>query len=67
MATAKSETQKLLDRLPDDASFEDIQYQLYVRQKIDRGLADVRDGRVIDHDEVQRRVASWREESSGPK
>ncbi len=67
MATAKQEAQKLLDLLPENASFEDIQYQLYVRQKIDRGLADARDGRVIDHDEVQRRVASWREESSGPK
>jgi predicted transcriptional regulator len=67
MPTAKSEAHKLIDLLPDDASFEDIQYQLYVRQKIERGLADVRDGRVIDHDEVQRRVASWRDESSGPK
>ena len=67
MATAKYEAQKLIELLPDDASFEDIQYQLYVRQKIDRGLADARDGRVIDHEEVQRRVASWGEESSGRK
>ncbi|MGA2496778.1 MAG: hypothetical protein ABSH20_03510 [Tepidisphaeraceae bacterium] len=60
MATAKSEAQKLIALLPDDASFEDIQYQLYVRQEIDRGLVDVRDGRMIDHDEVPRRVTLWR-------
>jgi len=30
MATAKEEVRKLLDALPDDSSFEDIQYHIYV-------------------------------------
>jgi hypothetical protein len=33
METAKEEVRKLLDQIPDDASFEDIQYHIYVRQK----------------------------------
>ena len=36
MATAKDEIRKLLDRLPDDASLEDIQYHIYVREKVDK-------------------------------
>jgi predicted transcriptional regulator len=59
MGTAKDEVRKLLDRLPDDSSFEDIQYHIYVREKIDRGLQDVREGRVLSQEEVERRMAKW--------
>ena len=40
-----------------DASLEDIQYDVYVRQKIQQGLEDVDGGRTIGHAEVQRRLA----------
>ena len=40
MQTAKQEVQELLQDLPDDATFEDIQYHIYVKQKISQGLAD---------------------------
>jgi predicted transcriptional regulator len=67
MNTLKAELHKLIEQMPDDASYEDVQYQIYVRQKIERGLAEVREGRVIDHEEVKRRVGSWQDESSGRK
>ena len=57
MATAKEQVRKLLDVLPEDASLEDIQYHIYVRQQVDRGLADVEAGRVVSHDEVVRRLS----------
>ncbi len=38
---------------------EDIQYHIYVRQKIDQGLEDADAGRVLSHDEVRRRLAKW--------
>ena len=38
LKTAKDEVRELLENLPDDASLEDIQYHLCVRQKIQRGL-----------------------------
>lgn len=46
----------ILDTLPDDASWEDIQYHLYVRQQIDAGLEDEVAGRLIDSDEMRRRL-----------
>ena len=61
MATAKQEVLKVLDTLPEDASLEDIQYHLYVLQRIERGRQDVEAGRVLPHDEVERRMARWLE------
>ncbi|MFN0052682.1 MAG: hypothetical protein ACKV0T_10860 [Planctomycetales bacterium] len=59
MSTAKTDVRAILDRLPEDASLEDIQYQIYVRQKIERGLKDVREGRTVTHEEAQRQLEKW--------
>ena len=53
--------------LPEDASLEDIQYHIYVRQKIERGLRDLENGRVVSQEEAERRMAQWLGESNGPK
>ncbi len=49
----------MLDQLPDDASFEDIQYHIYVREKVERGLKDIEEGRVLTQEEVERRMSKW--------
>ena len=59
MESAKEQVQQILDTLPEDVSLEDIQYHIYVRQKIEQGLDDVDAGRVIKHSEVQQRLAKW--------
>ena len=59
MDTAKDQVEQILSELPEDATLEDIQYHIYVRQKIERGLADLDAGRVISHAEVQQRLAKW--------
>jgi predicted transcriptional regulator len=59
METAKDQVQQILQKLPEDASLEDIQYHIYVRQKIQQGLDDVEAGRVLSHAEVQKRLAKW--------
>jgi predicted transcriptional regulator len=59
MKTAKQEVRDLLDQLPENASLEDIQYHIYVRQKIQRGLEDEAKGRVVSQAEVERRMARW--------
>ena len=59
METPKQQVQAILENLPEDASLEDIQYHIYVRQKIEQGLEDAAAGRVISHEEVQRRLAKW--------
>jgi len=59
MRTAKQEVKKLLDQIPDAASYEEIQYHIYVRQKIERALKDVAEGRTVSQEEVERRMAKW--------
>lgn len=49
----------LIARLPDDASFEDIQYQLYVLDKVRRGEEDIRAGRVHTPAEARALLAKW--------
>ena len=61
MKTAKEEVLELLEQLPEDASLEDIQYHIYVRQKIQRGLDAVREGKVINQEEAERRMGQWLE------
>jgi predicted transcriptional regulator len=57
--TAKQDVRRVLDGLPEEASLEDIQYHLYVLQRIERGREDVEAGRVLPQDEVEQRLARW--------
>ncbi len=59
MKTGKEEVLELLENLPEDASLEDIQYHIYVRQKIQTGLNAAREGQVVSQEEVERRMARW--------
>jgi predicted transcriptional regulator len=59
MSTAKEEVRKMLEQIPDDSSFEDIQYHIYVREKIERGLKDIEEGRILDQEEIERRMSKW--------
>ncbi len=59
MKTAKEEIRNILDRLPEDASFEDIQYQIYVCQKVAKGEADGREGRTLTQAQVEERLTRW--------
>lgn len=59
MNTAKEEVRKILDQIPDDVSYEDIQYHIYVREKIERGLKDVEEGRVLSQEEAEQRMSRW--------
>lgn len=55
----KEEVRRLLDSLPDSASYEDIQYHIYVQQKIDRGLEASERGDFISDEEIEQRIARW--------
>ena len=59
MQSAKLEVAKLIETLPDDCSLDDIQYHLYVLQKVERGLKDGEAGRTIPQEEVGKRAAKW--------
>jgi hypothetical protein len=59
MSTAKEDVEALLSKLPDDCSIEDIQYHLYVIEKVRKGLdaADIQG--TIAQEQVERRLGKW--------
>jgi predicted transcriptional regulator len=59
MPTAKEEVRRILDNLPDNSSFEDIQYHIYVREKVERGLKAIEEDRVLTEEEAERRLSKW--------
>jgi hypothetical protein len=61
MSTAKSEVSSLLATLPNDASLEDIQYHLYVLEKVKKGVDRAESEGAVEHEEVKRRVDQWLE------
>lgn len=61
MRTVKQEVSNLLNRLHEDCSLEDVQYHLYVLQKIKRGLKDTEEGRVYSQEEVEKKMSKWLE------
>lgn len=54
MGTMKEEAEKLIDNLPEQAAWDDLMYKIYVRQKIDKGLRDAEEGKLVSQDEVER-------------
>jgi len=59
MSTAKNEVQQLLNTLPDDCSIEDIQYHLYVIEKVRNGLEVADTQGTLSQEEVEQRLGKW--------
>jgi len=59
MNTAKEEVRTLLDTLPDECVLEDIQYHLYVVEKIQRGIARADIEKSLSQEEVERKFSKW--------
>lgn len=55
----KAAVLKLLEQLPEEATLEEIQYHLYVLQKIRSGQGTVDQGQMIPHEDVMRELAGW--------
>ncbi|MBL0699415.1 MAG: hypothetical protein JJV92_00845 [Desulfosarcina sp.] len=51
----KQEAHRLLEKLPDKATWDDLMYQIYVRQTIEAGIKDSNEGRTVDVKEVRKR------------
>jgi len=59
MASAKKLVIEVLQSLPDDCSIEDVQYELYVRQKIAEGEKAADEGKLVPQEEVIREAREW--------
>ena len=53
MQSAKQAAKEIIDHLSNQASWDDIMYELYVKQKIEEGLADIEAGSIIPHEQVK--------------
>jgi predicted transcriptional regulator len=58
MNAVKEEARKLIDSIPDTASWDDIMYQFFIRQKVEAGLEAVDAGRVLSQEEVEKKFAA---------
>jgi predicted transcriptional regulator len=56
MYSVKQAARELVERLPESASWNDLMYELYAKQKIEEGLKELDEGRGIPHEEVKRRL-----------
>ena len=53
MSTAKDEAIKIISKLPEEASWDEIMYKIYVTRKIEEGLKAADEGRTTSHDDVK--------------
>ncbi len=56
MQSVKEMAREVIEHLPDTATFDDLMYEFYVRQKIEAGLQAANEGHTIPHDEAKRRL-----------
>ncbi len=57
--SGKQAALRMIERLPDDVSLEDVMYELYFRQRVDRGLRELDEGKTVSHQEVKRSLVKW--------
>lgn len=58
MQTSKQAARDLIDHLPEQASWDDIMHEIYIKQKIEAGSKAAEEGRTIPHDEAKKRLLS---------
>lgn len=59
MNTAKDEVRAILDKLPDGCTIEDVQYHLYVIEKINQGIDRAENEGTIDQTEAEKKFSRW--------
>jgi len=64
--TAKERIRELLEAQPDDASYDEILRELAFERMVDRGMSDVRQGRVVSNEEMSERIRSFVEDMERP-
>ena len=59
MTITKQQVLELIRDLPDEIDIDEIIYRLYLRQKLESAEKDVREGRVVSHEEVVKETSKW--------
>jgi hypothetical protein len=58
MSIVKKEAKKLIDKLPDQVTWDDIMYEFYVKKKLAVALKAAEEGHVVSHEEAKKRLLS---------
>jgi len=56
MQTAKQAAKQIIDHVSDQATWDDIMYKLYAKQKIEKGLSAIEEGRVLSNKDAKKRL-----------
>jgi len=58
MPTTKEEAKKLIDSLPEHATWDDFMYQFYVKKKLAQALEEAERGEVVSHEQAKKELLS---------
>jgi len=59
MVAVKKEAQEMIQNLPDNCTYEDIQYHLYVVEKVKNGITRAEEGELSSHQDAKERMSKW--------
>lgn len=59
MGKVKSDALAMIEAMPDDATWDEIKYRVFLRDAVEAGLADAEAGRVVSAEEAKRRIKEW--------
>jgi hypothetical protein len=59
MSTTKEEVKSLLEKLSDECTLEDVQYHLYVVEKIQKGIKRANNENTLNQSEVEKEFSQW--------
>ena len=57
--TTKERMKDLIEKQPEDATYDEILHELAFARMVDKGLADAREGRVVSSEEMGKRIRQW--------
>ncbi|MBM4311163.1 MAG: hypothetical protein FJ119_09505 [Deltaproteobacteria bacterium] len=59
MNTIKQDVIEMIRGLPDEADYDEIMAEIYFRQKVDKSLKQIDQGKTISHQEARERISKW--------
>lgn len=59
MSKVKADALAIIQAMPDDCTWEQLFYRIYVRAQVEQGMAEIDAGKGIPHEQVKREVAEW--------
>ncbi len=59
MSHVKQEIISMIEKLSDEADYDEIMAEIYFRKKVDNSLKQIEEGKVITHEEAKKRISKW--------